>query len=376
MEDMEIPEFLQNYNEDDIHEEIFALIPDEYDKSEGQHYWNFTRPTANVVSRLRGYDLPEAIKLIWPRFCYGEYLDFHAELRGIKRKAAQYATGEVTITGTPGTVIPVGYTMATESKNDIASKDYVTTEECTIGEDGTITVPARAYNAGAEGNTASETIIVNSSSFEDVTAIINNEPFIGGINEEDDESLYERIYEYDSTQGDSNVGNPSDYKRWAESIPGTGTANVIRPTDTSGLVTIILTDGNGEPATEDICNAVYDYIMSPNDDTKRLAPCGATLSVIPPTTEMFTITATVELLSGTTSTVTAEFVAAIKEYFPTAISYKKVLYQKIANILGDIPSVYDFSNLKVNGGTSNIALEDGVFPTIDASHITLTLLTD
>lgn len=372
MEDMEIPEFLQNNDEDDIQEELLAIIPDEYDKSEGSHYWNFTMPTAVVVSRLRGQDLPEAIKLIWPKFANGEYLDYHAELRNITRKPAQYATGKLTITGTAGTVIPLGYMASTEAKNNVSSKDYETTEECIIGSDGTVTVAARASTAGADGNTGSETIVVNTSSFDDVTSVSNPIPFIGGVNEESDESLYERIHEYDSTQGDSNVGNPADYKRWAESVPRTGTASVIRPTDTSGLVTIILTDGNEEPATETLCDTVYNYIMSPNDESKRLAPCGAKLSVIPPNTQMLTIKAKVKLLSGTTSTVTTEFVNALKNYFPTAISNKEVLYQKIGNILGDISSVYDFEDLTVNGGTANIPLTDGTFPTVDKDHITLT----
>lgn len=129
--DLEIPEFLKNNDEDDIQDELLSLIPDEYDKSEGQHYWNFTRPTARVVSELRGFDLPNAIGLIWPQFSYAEYLDYHADLRHITRKPAQYASGTITFTGTAGTVIPSGYVCSTESKNNIPSKDYVTTkEEC------------------------------------------------------------------------------------------------------------------------------------------------------------------------------------------------------------------------------------------------------
>lgn len=373
LEELEIPDFLSVNDEDDIHDEMMALIPDEYDKSEGQHLWNFTRPTAHVVSQLRGFNIPEALNLIWPRFSYGIYLDLHAQLRGLTRKEAQYATGTITFTGTEGTLIPAGYMCATESKNDIASKDYITLEDCTIGADGTVTVSARASLAGSNGNTAANTIVINSTAYDDVTGVTNQVQFKGGYDEESDESLYERISDFDMTQGDSNIGNPSDYKRWAEEVPGTGQANVIRSRDTSGLVTIVLTDGNGEPASTTLCTSVYNHIMSPNDESKRLAPCGAFLSVIPPTTEMLTITATVELTSGTISTVKAEFVKALKEYFPTAISNKEVLYNKIANILGDISSVYDFSSLTVNGGTSNIVLADGTFPTVDESHITLTL---
>lgn len=71
IQDLDIPEFLQNNDVDDIHQAMLSIIPDTYDKSEGQHIWNFTRPTANVVSQLRGYDLPNSIGLIWPKFCTG-----------------------------------------------------------------------------------------------------------------------------------------------------------------------------------------------------------------------------------------------------------------------------------------------------------------
>lgn len=373
LEELEIPDFLSVNDEDDIHDEMMAIIPDEYDKSEGQHLWNFTRPTALIVSQLRGFDLPNALDLIWPRFSSGEYLDLHAQLRGMTRKEAQYATGTITFTGTPDTLIPSGYMCSTESKNDIPSKDYITLEDCTIGDDGTVTVNAQASVAGSDGNTAANTIVINSSAYDDVTGVTNSVSFTGGIDEESDDSLKERISEYDKTQGDSNIGNPSDYKRWAEEVSGTGEASVIRSTDTSGLVTIILTDGNGDPASTSLCTAVYNHIMSPDDDMKRLAPCGASLSVIPPQTLTITVSATVILTTGTITSVTAALIAGLRSYFSECVSDGEILYNRVANILGDISGVYDFSNLKLNNGQSNVKLNAGVFPATDASRITLTL---
>lgn len=374
MEDMQIPEFLQNNDEDDIQEEMLALIPDIYDKSEGQHFYNFTRPTAMIAAQLRGQNIPEAIKLIWPKFSTGEFLDLHAENRYLKRKEAQAAFGKITITGTAGIVIPAGYIVSTEGKNDIPSKDYATIVPCTISEEGTVTVEAVAVTPGADGNTASDTIIVNTSSYDDVESVTNEFPFIGGIDEEDDDSLYARISEYDQNIGNQNTGNPSDYKRWAESVEGTGTANIARAKDSSAVVTIVLTDGNGDPANEELCEKVYNYIMSPEDDLKRLAPCGANLTVIPPVTQTLTITGKLELTSGSIESVTALFVKNLKEYFPDAIDNKKVLYHRICNVLGDIEGVYDFSELTVNGGTANIVLEDGVFPYIKTENVTFTLV--
>lgn len=373
LNELEIPEFLSVNDEDDIHDEMLAIIPDDYDKSEGGHLWNFTRPTALIVSQLRGFDLPNALNLIWPRFSNGIYLDLHADARGMTRKEAQYATGSITFTGEPDTLIPAGYMCSTESKNDISSKDYVTLEDCTIGEDGTVTVSAQAALAGSDGNTAANTIVINSSAYDDVTGVINDNPFTGGIDEESDDSLIERIRDYDRTQGESNVGNPSDYKRWAESVPGTGSASVIRSTDTSGLVTIVLTDGNGDPASTTLCTAVYNYIMSPDDDMARLAPCGATLSVVPPQTLALTVSATITLKAGTVEGVTAAMVKGMKSYFSECVTDGEVLYQRVGNILGDIEGVYDYSLLYLNSGQANVKLNPGVYPYIDIDQITFTL---
>ena len=374
MQDMEIPAFLSVNDADEIMDEMLALVPDEFDKSEGSHYYNFNKPTANIVSQMRGFDLPEAIKLIWPDTSHGEYLEKHAERLLITRKEAQYAVGEITFTGKAGTVIPSGYAVYTESKNAIASKGYVTTSECVIGENGTVTVGAIAIMAGKIGNTAANTVVINASSYEDITSITNEKAFTGGVEEEDDDSLYKRIYGIESMQGDRNTGNPSDYKRWALEVPGTGAARVIRPKDSSGLVTIILTDGNGDPANETLCNAVYNHIMSPNDEDARIAPCGAFLKVIPPETITILVSAKVELSHGRIEDVRDTFTQKLKEYYPVAIEHKEVLYHKICNVLGDIDGVYDISNVTVNGSTSNIALDDGVFPQTEVSNITLTLV--
>ena len=53
---------------------------------------------------------------------------------GVERKKAQYASGEVTFTGTPGTVITAGALVASEATQ------YYTKSDCTIASGGTVTV--------------------------------------------------------------------------------------------------------------------------------------------------------------------------------------------------------------------------------------------
>lgn len=375
-DDFEIPSFLGSSDEDEIHEGLLSSLPNEYDKSEGQVLYDITRPTANITSLIRGYEIPEALKLIWPRFANGIYLDYHAETRGMTRKEATYATGTLTISGKAGTTIPIGSVFSTETKNNVASVDYATTVAKVIGEDGTVDVVARAVFPGSDGNAGANQITIKSNEIDDISAVTNNEPFTGGYDEEDDESLKARLMEYDLNKGESNIGNKSDYKRWALEIVGVGDATVITPIDDTGLITLVLTDMNGSPASVDLCESVYNHIMgSINDESDRLAPINAQLKVIPPQTINVTITAIIELegdTSQTLETITAAFTTALMTYFPQAISDKEIRYEKVKSILSGIDGVYDFKDVFINDTQGNIFLASGVLPTIDEENITLT----
>lgn len=75
MREFKIPFFLENKSANDIFEGMKLELPDDIDISEGSHEWNMTRPTALEVARICQFILPEVVKLIFPDWSYGEYLD-------------------------------------------------------------------------------------------------------------------------------------------------------------------------------------------------------------------------------------------------------------------------------------------------------------
>lgn len=82
-EEMELPDFLENSSEDEIHEKMLGNLPDDIDKSEGGFPWDFTRPTAIELSELKEYVLVEVLKCLFPATCEESYLlDYHADERG------------------------------------------------------------------------------------------------------------------------------------------------------------------------------------------------------------------------------------------------------------------------------------------------------
>ena len=375
------PKFLEKTSANDFHNEMLAELPSNIDTSQGNHVYNLTRPSALIAAKVCEFIAPEIIKLIFPEWSYGSFLDRHAKARNIFRRAATAANGYITITVSAETTIPAGSLFATASINDEPSVFYQTLEEVTIPKDASVQVPIECTETGIVGNTQAGTIVLVASKLTNVSAVVNEEDITGGTEEEDDATLYARIDEYDRTQGDSYVGNIADYKRWATSVDGVGEATILSATDDSGTVTIILTDLNGDPATKGLCDSVYNYIMKPDDPYNRLAPVNAILEVKPPDTMPICIKATIELKAeANIQDVSSAFMASVALYLPTALDEKEVKYTKICNILGDTAGVNDYKDVligaKVEGavtyGTSNIPITDVQLPIINEEDLILT----
>ena len=139
-DDFQIPKFLEESSEEEVHKRMLDNLQKDLDTSEGGYVYDLTKPTAIEVSRMKEFELVEALKLIWPRFAEGIYLDYHAETRGLERKEAINAKGILRIEGQAGTLIPEGAVFTTESINDEPEKEYETLMEVQIAEEGFVDV--------------------------------------------------------------------------------------------------------------------------------------------------------------------------------------------------------------------------------------------
>lgn len=376
MAEFKTPEFLENNDLDTIHDRMMSNLPEDMDVSEGSHPWNLTMPTAYEKAQMVEFILIEAIKTIFPMYSedHPDIMDYHAEGRGLQRKKAEYAKGEITVTGEPDTEIPKESMFSTVGINDQPSIDFMTTENAKIGVEGTVTIPIKAVQAGTIGNVPAETIILNASEIDDITAVINKAETTGGIEEESTESLQQRILEYDQMQETSYGGSEADYRRWALSVNGTGGADIVHPPDDTTPIKIVLTDANGKPANETLCQQVYDYIMRPDNPIERLAPVNDRIEVIPPSTIKVAVTAIIELAdTGSLQQIKKEFVEELQKYMSQAMEVKEIRQTKVAGILSAIPGVADHKDLKVNNKTGNIALQDGQVATISETDVNLNI---
>lgn len=376
-EELELPDFLNNSSEKEIHEKMLSNLPEDIDKSEGGFPWDFTRPTAIEIAELKEYVLVEVLKSLSPVTCEESYLlDYHADGRGLVRRESVNATGYVTVTAKAGLVIPLGYGFSTEADDEGNTIDFVTTEEVTVDSLGNAKIPIEAAEGGSASNVGVNAIVLHTGDetgelLDEIISVTNEEAVTGGLDEEDDDTLRERIVEYDRSHDISYVGNVADYKRWALSVPGVGAVTVIPAKDDSGIIKIILMDQNGVPASKQIQDAVYDYIMRPDSESDRLAPPNAVLEITAPETVVVNISVVVYLREAEIGDVQNDLKAALQSYLLNVSSNDSaVRISAINSILGAVSGIYDYDSVQINGVSKNVDLESGQMPVLGTVTIT------
>lgn len=125
----------------------------------------------------------------------GSYLDNHAALRGMQRKTASNASGQLTFyipeVQETAVTIPEGTICAMKSKPFV---QLITTQEGYIAAgDTAVSVPASATRPGADGNAPAGTVTVMVNPPTEVLGVINDTAFEGGFDAESDEALRNRI---------------------------------------------------------------------------------------------------------------------------------------------------------------------------------------
>jgi uncharacterized phage protein gp47/JayE len=171
------------------------------------------RVMAGAAHMLHGH-LEFLAKQLFPGQSDGDYLVRQAGLFGLTRTPAAYATGNVTATGTNGTVIPIGTVLVRAD-----GAEFATTAEATIAA-GTATLAVEASVAGQDGNTDAASPLTFQSPIAGVNsaAVVATGGLSGGADEETDSALADRLIE--RMQSPPHGGNAADYVAWAKEVAG------------------------------------------------------------------------------------------------------------------------------------------------------------
>lgn len=215
----------------------------------------------------------------FPQTATGVYLDRHGAMRGIVRQAPSRATGQLTFRLANAQTGAVGVEAGTVCMTEGAIR-FRTTEDGTIPAGETsVTVAAEAVEAGSSGNVGAGTVHVLTACPVAVTAVTNEKAFTGGLSEETDEELRQRIL--DSFQRLPNGANAAWYELTACRHEGVATAKAVGKARGAGTVDVYVSAPDGIPSEKLLTElqTVFQKSREIAVNVQVKAPTAATVNV-------------------------------------------------------------------------------------------------
>lgn len=280
LEDFPDISFIDNKTLENVQEELINDYLEKYKELSGSEKdLSEADPDVSILyaSAMQLYQLYVYVDFMgkqnFLKYATREYLENLGALKGVTRSDGTAARVTIKFVSEKNmdVTIPAG-TMVTAG-DDV----YFYTEEANVIKSGqeTAEITAICDRTGIEGNKYEIGIInqmVNSIPF--VTAAANIEKPHGGTDEENDESLVEKIYY--APEGYSTAGSGGSYKYWVKKADST-IIEVQVTTPEPGKVDIRYIKENGELPTETECSEVKEYLTAdrekvPNTDYITVEP--------------------------------------------------------------------------------------------------------
>lgn len=343
---------------EDIYNSMSTTITN-VDKSENSLVYNTQVPCSMELSNAL-LCMDESLKKMFSASAYlngySYYLDLITSEQAVYRKQATFAVIKCKFEGKKNTTFKQGIVVSTKD-----NRLYSTIEDFTTDNNGIGYAMVCADNSGAKYNVGAGEICNFPINYSNLKSVTNEEEYTEAYDEETDESLYERYV--DKIRKPISSGNKYQYEQWALEVNGVGYAKCI-PAEvigTGGVVKVVIASSNKRKASEELIKTTYDYI-----DSVRPVMAG-TLEVLTVEEKMINITGNVEIDASTTlNDVQNKFKLELENYFNNIVyDTKKVTLAKVQSILININGVVDYSDVKINGGTSNITLTDEKIAVLD-----------
>lgn len=343
---------------EEIYSEMESTLKD-IDNSESSFIYNANMPVAHELSYLTMI-ADEMDKKNHAKTAlysgYDEDLIKRCEDFGIIRNLKTKATGVVTLTGNPGSILPANSVVAATG-----SITFITDYEVTIVADGTAKVSVTASDYGSKYNTPANTINSFPITYEGILTVTNEEEITNGYDDEDMEHLYERYKERVSEI--IVAGNVPWYKNLVKEVTGVGDCKGYECMDenkqhANNNVLLIITDSNRKKASDELIQKVSDHV-----EEKRLV--GAKVNIISANELNIDVYAKIVYNSKVTTEdkIKEEIKEAIQKYF-AALDFltEYVSVYKINSIIFSIADVIDVRGVKLNGLEENVNVAGDEIP--------------
>lgn len=345
----------ENMTPEKLREEILTNSGTEISTNEGSFASDMAAPVALGMSNAYG-QLDKLLALMFIETIDRDYLEARADEFGIKRKLGAKAAGTIRVNGSNGSILPAGAAVMTED-----NLIFYTDREAVISS-GTASVSITAAGIGDDYNVSAGEISKLYRNYVGISGVVNEADTVGGIDDETDEALRERLLIRIQTPATS--GNAYHYRMWALESPGVGAAKVYPLWNGNGTVKVMVVGDDMQPVDETIVTACAEYIES-------VRPIGATVTVVSAVAKEISAEAEVVIDPSTTvAEVQEAFYKALEEYIhEIAFEVYTLSYNKVGYLLMSIPGVVDYTALTVNGGTENVVIDTGEVPVLGEVNV-------
>lgn len=274
------------------------------------------------------------VRQAFPQTAEGEYLDRHAQLRGLERKPAVAAEGSVRFTAGDVSDIPKEIPQGTVCITAGLVRFETKAPAAIPAGDRTVDVPVRALEAGTLGNVSAGAIVSMAVAPIGVSSCTNPEPCAGGADGEADEELRGRVLE--TFKRLPNGANSAFYQQGALSFDQVAAATVVPRPRGVGSVDVIPATLSGQPSQK-LLEEMKDYF----DRRREIA---VDLEVRAPESVTVDIEVQVELEEGRSADeVLPRVEEAIRGWFTGRLLGQRVLRAKLGEIVYHCEGVANYS---------------------------------
>lgn len=293
----------------------------------------------------------------FPQTARGSYLDKHAVLRGLSRKAATQAQGSLrfsvdSVQREP-LAIPIGTVGMTAGLVRFETTKAVTLPAGALFAD----VPARAVETGEGGNVPAGSIRLMALAPMGICSCTNPQAFVGGTEEEGDEPLRCRIL--DSYQRMPNGANAAYYEREAKTIPQVVAVNVIGRARGRGTVDVVVSGAVSNPGDEVIA-AVQAHLQTQRE-------IGVDVRTRPPTERAFDLSIQLKIRRGVEAQkIKGEVERVLSAYFNGSRLGESVLRAKLGQLIFSVDGVENYQILEP---AQDVVIQPGQLPMLKALRV-------
>lgn len=294
----------------------------------------------------------------FPQTAQGEYLDKHAQLRGLERRVAVAAEGilrfETDQAPSTDLTIPVGTVCMTAGL-----VRFETTQEAVLQAGETmVETTAAAVEPGASGNVAAGTIRAMAVAPVGVSRCTNPEGFSGGLDEESDQELRERVLE--TFQRMPNGANAAFYEQSAMSFPQVAAAAVVSRPRGVGSVDVVVSTAAGVPDSE-----LLEQLQAYFEERREIA-----VDVLVRAPEVQDVDVTIQI--QTTANRDGEAVRqaveqAVRSWFDGRQLGQSILRARLGQMIFDVDGV---ENYVLTAPAADVAVESDVLPMLKTLSVT------